>query len=152
MSKKHHPSRGWTGLAAVTIASGCCSLVTAACAAHVGSSSTVAPQAVASTGQADSASPGNAGSIVEPAAGREESADTPRSASPGSRTPDPTLTRGAELFAKNCTICHGENGDGAGKFAYLMNPRPRDFRQGDFKLATTQNQIPTADDLVRTIS
>jgi len=32
-----------------------------------------------------------------------------------------------------------------------MNPRPRDFRRGDFKLATTQNQIPTQDDLVRTI-
>ena len=55
------------------------------------------------------------------------------------------------MFAKNCAICHGENGDGAGKFAYLMNPRPRDFRKGDFKLATTQNQIPTGDDLVRTI-
>ncbi|MFQ5422441.1 MAG: ethylbenzene dehydrogenase-related protein [Phycisphaerae bacterium] len=62
------------------------------------------------------------------------------------------MTRGGELFAKYCTICHGENGDGAGKFAYLMNPRPRNFRQGNFKLATTQNQIPTDDDLVRTIS
>lgn len=33
-----------------------------------------------------------------------------------------------------------------------MNPRPRDFRQGNFKLATTENQIPTDDDLIRTIS
>lgn len=65
---------------------------------------------------------------------------------------DPLLARGQALFARQCAICHGDQGDGAGKFAYLMNPRPRDFRQGNFKLATTQNQIPTEEDLVRTIS
>lgn len=65
---------------------------------------------------------------------------------------DPILVRGAELFTKNCVICHGDNGDGAGKFAYLMNPRPRDFQKGDFKLATTQNQIPSDADLIHTIS
>jgi mono/diheme cytochrome c family protein len=61
-------------------------------------------------------------------------------------------SRGLELYRKNCSICHGENGDGLGKFAYLMNPRPRNFRSGDFKLATTQNQVPSDDDLLRTIS
>jgi DMSO reductase family type II enzyme heme b subunit len=60
--------------------------------------------------------------------------------------------RGAVLYQKYCAVCHGENGDGAGKFAYLMNPRPRDFRQGDFKLATTVNQVPSEADLLRTIS
>lgn len=60
--------------------------------------------------------------------------------------------RGVALYQKNCAICHGENGDGQGKFAYLMNPRPRDFRSGDFKLTTTANQIPSDDDLLRTIS
>lgn len=65
---------------------------------------------------------------------------------------DPVLARGDMLYTKYCTICHGENGDGAGKFAYLMNPRPRDFKQGNFKLSTTQNLIPTDEDLVRTIS
>jgi len=60
--------------------------------------------------------------------------------------------RGAVLFGKYCALCHGENGDGAGKFAYLMNPRPRNFRQGDFKLVTTVNQVPSDDDLLRTIS
>ncbi|NOX60081.1 MAG: c-type cytochrome [Planctomycetes bacterium] len=68
------------------------------------------------------------------------------------KTQDPMLARGSELFARNCAICHGENGDGAGKFAYLMNPRPRDFTKGEFKLATTENLVPTEDDLVRTIS
>jgi len=63
-----------------------------------------------------------------------------------------TTDRGAVLFGKYCAICHGESGDGAGKFAYLMNPRPRNFRQGDFKLSTTVNQIPSDEDLLRTIS
>ena len=65
---------------------------------------------------------------------------------------DPILARGKALFAKQCVICHGEAGDGQGKFAYLMNPRPRNFQKGKFKLATTQNQIPTDADLLRTIS
>ncbi|MBI1826792.1 MAG: cytochrome c, partial [Planctomycetes bacterium] len=64
----------------------------------------------------------------------------------------PLLSRGKELFAKQCAICHGDVGNGAGKFAYLMNPRPRNLQQGNFKLVTTQNQIPTDDDLLRTIS
>ncbi len=63
----------------------------------------------------------------------------------------PALTRGGELYNKFCTICHGDAGDGAGKFAYLMNPRPRNFKDGKFKLSTTRNQIPTDDDLIRTI-
>jgi DMSO reductase family type II enzyme heme b subunit len=33
-----------------------------------------------------------------------------------------------------------------------MNPRPRNLQQGNFKLSTTQNQIPSNDDLLRTIS
>ncbi len=65
---------------------------------------------------------------------------------------DPLLARGQDLFAKQCAICHGEAGDGLGKFAYLMNPRPRNFQQGDFKLSTTQNQMPSEADLLRTIS
>ena len=65
---------------------------------------------------------------------------------------DPELGRGNELFVKYCVICHGEDGDGTGKFAYLMNPRPRNFLDGNFKLSTTQNQIPTDADLVRTIA
>lgn len=67
-------------------------------------------------------------------------------------TPAQLVVRGKELFAKQCAICHGDAGDGAGKFAYLMNPRPRNLQQGNFKLATTQNQFPSDDDLIRTIS
>ena len=70
----------------------------------------------------------------------------------GALSADPTLLRGQALFARQCAICHGDQGDGAGKFAYLMNPRPRNLQQGNFKLSTTQNQIPTEEDLLRTIS
>ena len=42
------------------------------------------------------------------------------------------VARGEALFQKQCAICHGETGDGQGKFAYLMNPRPRNFLQGKF--------------------
>ncbi len=66
--------------------------------------------------------------------------------------PDAALARGAELFAGQCAICHGDAGDGQGQFAYLMNPRPRDFTQGKFKLITTVNKIPSDRDLFRTIS
>ena len=65
---------------------------------------------------------------------------------------DPVMNRGQELFAKNCALCHGDDGDGGGKFAYLMNPRPRDFQQGNFKLSMTENQSPSDADLFRTIS
>jgi mono/diheme cytochrome c family protein len=65
---------------------------------------------------------------------------------------DPQLLRGQQLFAKHCSVCHGASGDGQGKFAYLMNPRPRNFQDEHFKLYTTQNQIPSDADLYRTIS
>ena len=81
----------------------------------------------------------------------EKVGDTPPTPTGRSVSNDPIRDRGRALFTKYCTICHGENGDGTGKFAYLMNPRPRDFTQGNFKLATTRNQIPTEADLVRTI-
>ena len=64
----------------------------------------------------------------------------------------PVVGRGQELYTKYCALCHGDSGDGGGKFAYLMNPRPRNFQDGKFKLSTTQNQIPTEEDLFRTIS
>lgn len=64
----------------------------------------------------------------------------------------PMIARGQALFRTQCAICHGENGDGAGKFAYLMSPRPRNFKAGKFKLTTTENLIPSDEDLMRTIT
>lgn len=70
---------------------------------------------------------------------------------PGDAVTD-ELTRGQTLFARQCALCHGENGDGGGRFAYLMNPRPRNFLKGKFKLVTTQNRIPSDEDLLRVIT
>ncbi len=86
------------------------------------------------------------------AAPRRNDQTAPLAAAGSSLSADSSLARGQALFAKQCAICHGDTGDGAGKFAYLMNPRPRNLQQGKFKLATTENQIPTDDDLLRTIS
>ncbi|MEK7730892.1 MAG: cytochrome c, partial [Planctomycetota bacterium] len=116
-------------------------LVLAACSEKIMPAGTSA-QAVASTG--DAATP----ETQRTAADRADTAAVDAIVG----TKDPVLRRGKELFAKQCAICHGDAGDGTGKFAYLMNPRPRNFQQGNFKLATTQNQIPSDDDLLRTIS
>ncbi|MBI5762520.1 MAG: c-type cytochrome [Planctomycetes bacterium] len=77
---------------------------------------------------------------------------TTSTVTPATSVDSPIVARGQALFARQCAICHGEAGDGAGKFAYLMNPRPRNFKLGKFKLSTTQNQVPSDDDLMRTIS
>jgi len=94
-------------------------------------------------------------SVVPPTAPRirvEPSNPAVKQVGIGGAIETPELARGRALFAKQCAICHGDQGDGAGKFAYLMNPRPRDFKKGKFKLTTTQNLIPSDDDLLRTIS
>jgi len=59
--------------------------------------------------------------------------------------------RGARLYAKHCAACHGATGDADTEITSLMLPRPTAFRDGLFKLASTDNGIPTEEDLVRTL-
>ena len=56
-------------------------------------------------------------------------------------------TSGAELYALYCSACHGENGDGAGRAARHVFPRPRDFRRDAFRLVSTNNGVATLEDL-----
>jgi mono/diheme cytochrome c family protein len=56
------------------------------------------------------------------------------------------------LYQKNCAACHGAEGRGDGAAAYLLNPKPRNFRAGKFRLVTSQNLQPTRDDIFRTIT
>lgn len=56
--------------------------------------------------------------------------------------------RGIALYARHCAHCHGDLGDGAGVTASNLWPRPRNFREGRFRLVTTQSGIPTDDDLL----
>ena len=58
---------------------------------------------------------------------------------------------GRQAFLLYCRECHGEAGDGLGKFSYTTGERPRSFQSGRFKLATTENAIPSDHDLEETI-
>ena len=40
--------------------------------------------------------------------------------------------RGKAVYAKSCAVCHGAAGDGKGKVAETMNPRPTDFQDARY--------------------
>lgn len=59
---------------------------------------------------------------------------------------------GAALYAKFCSQCHGDAGDGAGYAAQHLKPRPRNFTTGKFKIRTTgSGALPTTEDLMQVI-
>ena len=41
------------------------------------------------------------------------------------------VDKGRELFKANCTACHGDNGQGDGPSASMLNPKPRNFHSLD---------------------
>ncbi|MEO5330976.1 MAG: c-type cytochrome [Magnetococcus sp. YQC-5] len=61
--------------------------------------------------------------------------------------------KGLEIYNKRCVWCHGEKGDGAGPGAKRMNPPPRDFTSGLYKIKTTdfEDTVPNDDDIYRMI-
>jgi len=60
---------------------------------------------------------------------------------------------GEAIYQQRCEICHGTEGDGSGPAAANMDPRPRDFRRGWYKVrSTTTGQLPTDADLVQIIA
>jgi mono/diheme cytochrome c family protein len=59
---------------------------------------------------------------------------------------------GKTLYLKYCSQCHGEKGDGEGYATPHLNPKPRNFTTGKFKVRTTANgALPTHQDLVNII-
>ncbi len=48
------------------------------------------------------------------------------------------------LFAKKCASCHGVNGDGAGPAAAGLNPKPRNYHDRAWQVATTDEEIEKA--------
>lgn len=62
------------------------------------------------------------------------------------------LLRGQAIYQQRCVQCHGVSGDGNGVSAKYMYPRPRDYRKGVFKFASTPyGYRPLREDLVRTV-
>ena len=60
---------------------------------------------------------------------------------------------GKKVYERRCFFCHGDKGDGNGPVADYLDPRPRDFTLGIFKLRSTgSGALPTDEDLFRTIS
>jgi len=60
---------------------------------------------------------------------------------------------GEAVYQQRCEICHGADGDGNGAAAVNMDPRPRDFRRGWYKIrSTATGQLPTDPDLVQIIT
>lgn len=52
------------------------------------------------------------------------------------------------LYRRHCAHCHGTTGDGQGPTALVLNPYPRDYRQGKFKYKSTERAAkPTAHDM-----
>ncbi|MFQ5683699.1 MAG: ethylbenzene dehydrogenase-related protein [Candidatus Binatia bacterium] len=63
------------------------------------------------------------------------------------------LAKGKVIYMKRCSFCHGRVGKGDGPVADYLNPRPRDFTEGVYKLRTTQSgEVPLDEDLFRTIT
>jgi mono/diheme cytochrome c family protein len=60
----------------------------------------------------------------------------------------PNAERGRTLYEVHCVVCHGMKGDGRGEAAYLLSPLPRDFGSGRFRLVSTENGVPSQEDLV----
>jgi mono/diheme cytochrome c family protein len=59
---------------------------------------------------------------------------------------------GRKVYAKYCSQCHGEKGDGEGYATPHLLPKPRNFTSGKFKVRTTPTgALPTHQDLVNII-
>lgn len=53
---------------------------------------------------------------------------------------------GKSAYEINCASCHGASGKGDGPVAVALNPPPRDFTQGDYKLDANSNGTPGEDE------
>lgn len=61
-------------------------------------------------------------------------------------------SRGQELYAARCAVCHGASGDGLGQAARYLFPRPRDFGVGGLQLASTDNGVASLEDVERVLA
>ena len=63
------------------------------------------------------------------------------------------LGNGKKVYFSKCVWCHGVEGAGDGPGADRLWPRPRDFRQGTFKVRHTfSGELPLLEDLFQTVT
>jgi cytochrome c oxidase cbb3-type subunit 2 len=100
--------------------------------------------AFAHAGYAPAAQPGVADTRYDPSpAPVEVPADLPDA---------DAMKRGQKVYLGQCAMCHGIRGDGAGFLAGGFDVKPRDFRQGTYKLrSTASGELPTMADVERTV-
>lgn len=55
-----------------------------------------------------------------------------------------TLRVGQELFKNYCQVCHGDTGEGNGFNAYMLSTKPRNFSDGDYMNALSDNRLAEA--------
>jgi len=97
------------------------------------------------SGQSDVAAPPAEGNTNNDASRSETigAGSTSRLESPVTRS----SKLGQQLYVQHCAACHGERGDGKGIAAAFLFPKPREFRAGRFRLVSTDNNVPTREDL-----
>ncbi len=59
----------------------------------------------------------------------------------------PGANLGQQLFARHCAGCHGQDGTGVGLAEPYLFPKPRDLRNGAYRLVSTENRMPSRADL-----
>ncbi|MCI0357258.1 MAG: c-type cytochrome, partial [Planctomycetaceae bacterium] len=74
-----------------------------------------------------------------------------RPAVPGPDSDSTSAPAPLALFRQHCAACHGDNGNGAGRAARHLHPRPRNLRADRFRLISTLNHVPTREDIERVI-
>jgi mono/diheme cytochrome c family protein len=77
---------------------------------------------------------------------------SPLKSSPNPDEHSGAMPLGKAIYQAKCTTCHGDDGKGDGRAAAILNPKPRDFTSGIYKIRTTESgSIPTDEDLARAI-
>ncbi len=66
---------------------------------------------------------------------------------------DGDAEKGETVYLKRCLQCHGEEGDGLGPAAERLNPPPRDFTLGLYKIKSSafDADLPNDEDLLRMV-
>jgi mono/diheme cytochrome c family protein len=58
------------------------------------------------------------------------------------------LAMGERLYRSYCVQCHGEKGGSDGPAAKFLQPKPRNFGEGKFRLVSSVNRVPSDEDLM----